>query len=79
MLIRTFMTTISREFVARLARAQKPDLYRRGYETTRTILPIKIKFAEEGRSLSGKQETRSDGQIRRTSPADTPSARISTN
>lgn len=64
MLIRTFMTTISREFVDakywprtvvidsghcsplefNLSRAQKTDLYRRGYETTRSILPIKFKF-----------------------------------
>jgi NTE family protein len=66
MLIRTFMTTISREFVDtrywprtvvidsgscspvefRLDRAQKGDLYRRGYETTRSILPMKLKFIE---------------------------------
>ena len=62
MLIRTFMTTISREFVDarywprtvvidsgpcsllefRLDRTQKTDLYRRGYETTRVILPFKF-------------------------------------
>jgi NTE family protein len=67
MLIRTFMTTISREFVDakywprtvvidsghysplefRLDRAQKADLYRRGYETTCSILPIKFKFPED--------------------------------
>lgn len=66
MLIRTFMTTISREFVDakfwprtvvidsgscsplefNLDRAQKADLYRRGYETTRSILPIKFKFPD---------------------------------
>ncbi len=65
MLIRTFMTTISREFVDakhwprtvvidsgplsplefRLDREQKSDLYRRGYQTTRTILPVKFKLA----------------------------------
>jgi NTE family protein len=63
MLIRTFMTTISREFVDakywprtvvidsgplsplefRLDRSQKMDLYRRGYQTTRTILPVKFR------------------------------------
>ena len=62
MLIRTFMTTISREFVDarhwprtividsgscsllefRLDNAQKKELYRRGYETTRSILPLKF-------------------------------------
>ena len=62
MLIRTFMTTISREFVDakywprtvviesgpcsllefRLDGTQKKDLYRRGYETTRVILPFKF-------------------------------------
>jgi NTE family protein len=61
MLIRTFMTTISREFVDtkywprtvtidsgscspvefRLDRQQKADLYQRGYDTTRRILPFK--------------------------------------
>ncbi|HEY3808445.1 MAG TPA: patatin-like phospholipase family protein [Steroidobacteraceae bacterium] len=65
MLIRTFMTTISREFVDakhwprtvvidsgplsplefRLDRAQKNDLYQRGYQTTRNILPVKFKFS----------------------------------
>jgi len=64
MLIRTFMTTISREFVDarywprtvvidsgplsplefRLDREQKLDLYRRGYETTRAIVPVKFKL-----------------------------------
>ncbi len=63
MLIRTFMTTISREFVDakywprtvvidsgplsplefRLDRTQKMDLYRRGYQTTRAILPVKFR------------------------------------
>jgi NTE family protein len=62
MLVRTFMTTISREFVDarhwqrtvvvdsgahsllefRMDRAQKTDLYRRGLETTREILPVKF-------------------------------------
>lgn len=62
MLIRTFMTTISREFVDaehwprtivvdsghhsllafRMDHAQKTDLYRRGFETTRTVLPHKF-------------------------------------
>jgi len=66
MLIRTFMTTISREFIDakywprtvvidsghysplefKLDRAQKTDLYRRGYEVTRSIVPIKFKFPE---------------------------------
>jgi NTE family protein len=65
MLIRTFMTTISREFVDakhwprtvvidsgplsplefRLDRTQKNDLYQRGYQTTRNILPVKFKFS----------------------------------
>ena len=65
MLIRTFMTTISREFVDakhwprtvvidsgplsplefRLDRTQKNDLYQRGYQTTRNILPLKFKFS----------------------------------
>jgi NTE family protein len=62
MLIRTFMTTISREFVDarywpqtividtgehsllefRMNDGQKADLYRRGLETTREILPLKF-------------------------------------
>lgn len=68
MLIRTFMTTISREFVDarywprtvvidtghysplefRLDRSQKEDLYNKGYETTRRILPFKVE-ASAGR------------------------------
>lgn len=71
MLVRTFMTTISREFVDarhwprtividsgpcsalefRLDTAQKKDLYRRGFETTRSILPMK--FAADPQSDSG--------------------------
>jgi NTE family protein len=67
MLIRTFMTTISREFVDarhwprtvvidsgqgsplefRLDRARKNDLYRRGYETTLSIVPMKFRPAGE--------------------------------
>ena len=64
MLIRTFMTTISREFVDarywprtvvidtgpcsllefKLDRAQKSDLYRRGFQTTCEILPLKFEI-----------------------------------
>lgn len=71
MLIRTFMTTISREFVDakywprtvvidsgplsplefRLDRTQKMDLYRRGYQTTRTILPAKFRQTGNDSSL----------------------------
>jgi NTE family protein len=70
MLIRTFMTTISREFVDarywprtvvidtghgsplefRLDRARKTDLYRRGYETTRAIVPMKFRSGEAAAS-----------------------------
>jgi NTE family protein len=64
MLIRTFMTTISREFIDakywprtvvidtgpfsllefKFDRAQKEELYRRGYEITRQVLPLKFDF-----------------------------------
>ena len=65
MLIRTFMTTISREFVDaqhwprtvvidtgpcsllefKLDRRQKEALFRRGYDTTRQILPLKFELS----------------------------------
>ena len=72
MLIRTFMTTISREFVDaqywprtviincgqysplefQLDRLQKTDLYQRGYNTTRAILPTKFQFPESQSTMT---------------------------
>jgi len=72
MLIRTFMTTISREFIDaqywprtvvidtgafsllefKLDRAQKEELFRRGYEITRQILPLKFELSEMARETA---------------------------